>query len=82
MVDSGSGDHLASRGTTPSAIIKRASKAESPLLLMTANGLIDADQQVPFFIKRWQLLLLALLLESTPEVLSLGARHKSDKGTA
>ena len=72
LMDTGSGDHLASKGTTPSAILRCASKTDSPLLLTTANGLIDADTQVPFYVQRLDIDLAALLLDSTPEVLSVG----------
>ena len=72
LVDSGSGDHLASRGTTPSSILKLASKSENPLLLQTANGLIEADTEVPFWIASLSLEVKALLRENTPEVLSTG----------
>ena len=72
LIDTGSGDHLASRATTPKAVVDRASTMETALQLMTANGLIEVDSEIDMPVPGLSLVLKALLLDYTPEARSVG----------
>ena len=72
LVDSGSGDHLSSRKSTPKSVVKRTRNTGNPLVLFTANALISVDGAFDYFHPRLQKRIESLLLEDTPDVLSIG----------
>ena len=77
IIDTGSGHHLiASDKVGPES---RVSKTAQPLVLATANGRVDADVEAEASVGRLQSSIRALVLDKTPNVLSMG-RLVRDQG--
>ena len=74
MLDSGSGHDIVSRSLLSSLPNSRIRESAEQLTISTANGIIEVGEEALFRIPKIDRSISALLLESSPSVLSLGKR--------
>ena len=65
---------LISRETLPPDLEQFAEQADEPATLATANGVVEADTTIAMQVKQLEDNIDPYLLDSTPDVLSVGRR--------
>ncbi len=73
LMDTGSGVDLISRATI-AALTQHITKSSEPLALTTANGDIDATDEITLFVNCIKMMIQLHVLPNTPNVLSVGRR--------
>ena len=72
MVDSGASVHMVSQKDLESAELETMRTSRNPTTVLTANGELQTREEPTEYVKELDLFLTVMLLEETPEVLSLG----------
>ena len=72
VVDSGASMHMISKKDLNSAEMDTLTKSCSPTIVITANGVVQTNEEATVYVGELDIFLMMKLLENTPAVLSLG----------
>ena len=72
VVDSGASMHTISKKDLNSAELETVTTSRSPVMVITANGEVQTNEEATVYVRELDIFLMMKLLEMTPAVLSLG----------
>ena len=76
VVGSGASMHMVSRKDLDSADLETVRISKSPMAVVTANGEVLTKEEATVYVKELDLFVTVMLLDGTPEVLSLGKLYE------